>query len=251
LIQRGRSLANGNRSSDRSAVAFLRWLEGNEAYLPVTFDQKIALERRDLPFVTPLHVLAKLAALDQKAAGPFVSRLRARDDTLRQGLFLFVCELWEVIGAHRDTRLLAFAWDVQRKNLAPEVSMNLIKVLSRAVDPSSPFNHVSSIQEGLFALDNASRESRLAEIETLRRQNEVLIARKLASLDVYDRNRLARIDAELQQATDDKIIRMKAAERSRVQSDYEEKRREIETGRNADIVSKRIAAGLLEISRGH
>lgn len=251
LIQRVRSLSDHSRSSDRSALAFLRWLEGNEAYLPMTFDQKTALERRDLPFVTPLHVLAKLAALDQKAGGSFVSRLRVREESLPSGRFLFVCELWEAIGAQRDTRLRGFAWDLERGALASEVSANLIKLLSRAADSASPLDPIVTIHEALAAVDDASRGSRLAEIEDLRQRNEAVITRKLASLDAYHQNRLARIDAELQQAVDERIIRMKTAERARVDSDHEEKRREIEAARNADIASKRIAAGLLDIYHGN
>lgn len=251
VIQRVRSISDGTRAGDRSTLAFLRWLEGNEPYLSMTFDQRTALERRDLPFVTPLHVLAKLAALDHMTGGPFVSRLKIREESVPSGRFLFVCELWEAIGAQRDTRLRGFAWDLERGTLASDVSANLIKLLSRTADSSSPPDPIVAIHEGLAAVDEASRGSRLAEIEDLRQRNEAVIARKLASLDAYHQNRLARVDAELQQATDERIIRMKTAERARIESDHEEKRREIEAARNADIASKRIAAGVLEINHGN
>jgi hypothetical protein len=40
---------------DRATIVFTRWLQGEEPYLMVTYDQKIALENRQIPFITPLH----------------------------------------------------------------------------------------------------------------------------------------------------------------------------------------------------
>lgn len=249
LIRRLRQLTGQNRSGDRATVVFMRWLEGNEPYLPITFAQSVALERQELPFVTPLHPLARLAAVDQSASSGFVAHLRVRDEALPEGRFLFVCELWEAVGVQRDTRLLGFAWDIDQKTFATDVSAKLIKLLNEALDPAGSVEPLPDVREGLQALDKASREQRLAQIQDLQRENESLIVRKLASLDAYCQNRLSRIASDLQQATDERIVRMKTAERSRVQSDYDDKRREIEAARKADIVSRRIAAGILEVTR--
>ena len=75
-----------------------------------------------------------------------------------------------------------------------------------------------------------------------------LIARKLASFDAYHRSRLKRIELELASNTDERIRIMKTAERNRAESDYEGKRQAIESRRSADILSQRIAAGILEVS---
>ena len=59
--------------------------------------------------------------------------------------------------------------------------------------------------------------------------------------------RLQSVEEEIEQADEKRILRMKKAERARIKSDYLQKRREIESRRQADIVSQRIAAGILEV----
>jgi ATP-dependent helicase HepA len=43
---------------------------------------------------------------------------------------------------------------------------------------------------------------------------------------------------------------MKEAEQARIERDYDQKRKAVESRRDADIVSQRVAAGILEIRRG-
>ena len=44
-----------------ATVDFKRWLGGSEARLTLTYDRKTALDQRNLPFITPVHPLAKAA----------------------------------------------------------------------------------------------------------------------------------------------------------------------------------------------
>lgn len=57
LLDRVRALER----HDHATVAFMHWLEGNDPYLLLTFDQKTALEQRAVPLITPVHPLAKVA----------------------------------------------------------------------------------------------------------------------------------------------------------------------------------------------
>lgn len=61
---------------DRPTLTFVRWLEGKDPSLLLTFDQKMALEHRDIAFMTPVHPLAKIAIAHWgSAALPLVSHL--------------------------------------------------------------------------------------------------------------------------------------------------------------------------------
>jgi ATP-dependent helicase HepA len=84
-------------------------------------------------------------------------------------------------------------------------------------------------------------------VKELRERNEMLASRRLASLETYHRNRLAKLDTDIQDATNERILRMKRSERERAQRDYERKLADIEGHRDADIISRRIAAGILEV----
>ena len=85
------------------------------------------------------------------------------------------------------------------------------------------------------------------ELHDLREMNDLLIGRKLAGVEAYHHNRLARVETESAKVTDERILRMRDAERSRIEHDFDRKRTEIESRRDADIISQRIAAGILEV----
>ena len=105
-----------------------------------------------------------------------------------------------------------------------------------------------TLEKAITELDEEAHRQRENALQELRTRNEMLITRKLASLDAYHRSRLKRIEMELASNPDERIQIMKTAERNRAESDYEGKRQAIEKRRSADILSQRIAAGILEVS---
>jgi ATP-dependent helicase HepA len=247
LLEKVRSLGR----QDRPTIAFTRWLEGDDPHLLLTFDQKTALEQRHVPFVTPVHPLARVAIAHWgNAAEPLVSKLAVRAEAA-PGKYLFVCELWESVAVKPEIRLVGLAWDLDNFQIAPEVSSSLIRLLNYAEQLSDSVDLPADIiEQGLRQLDEAAHELRLNALHELRERNDVLVTRKLASLEAYYRNRLQRVQTELAGITDERIIRMKQAEQARIERDYDQKRKEIEGRRDADIVSQRIAAGILEVQRG-
>jgi hypothetical protein len=236
-------------SHDRPTTSLIRWLDGDDPQLQVTFDQRIALEHRELPFVTPVHPLARLAIEYWKRMGePLIARLFIRDDEVPAGRYLFVCELWEILAIRPELRLVGMVWDTAAGRIAPEISSSLLRFLGGATEPSSAFDVPAiTISEGFERLREETHRERLAELVELRDRNGALIARKLAALDSHYRNRLERVQTERLQRTDERIIRMKEAELTRVQRDYAMRRKEIEDRLDADILTQRVAAGVLEV----
>ena len=100
---------------------------------------------------------------------------------------------------------------------------------------------------GLDTLNDIGHEARLAAIKEVKERNSSLVTRKLASLDTYYQHRLQRVEQELKKAAEDRIRRMKESERDRIQREYSEKRREIESRSDADVIAQRIAVGLLSV----
>ena len=235
---------------DRAAHTFRRWLEGAEPYLLLTFDQATALEKRDVPFVTPVHPLARLSiATFHSSDDPLTAYLTVNDANIISGRYLFVCDLWETIAAKQELRLVNLAWHLGENRQAPEVAAVLLRLLSQPKAFSSPTPLPSdTLEKAITELDEEAHRQRETALQELRSRNETLITRKLASLDAYHRSRLKRIELELASNTDERIRIMKTAERNRAESDYEGKRQAIESRRSADILSQRIAAGILEVS---
>lgn len=235
---------------DPAALTFRRWLEGAETYLLLTFDQATALEKRDIPFVTPVHPLARLSiATFHPSDNPLTASITTYDANIPSGRYLFVCDLWETIAAKPELRLVILVWHLGDNRQAPEVAAVLLRLLSqhKPFSSSTPLPS-ETLEKAITELDEEAHRQRETALQELRSRNETLIARKLASLDAYHRSRLKRIEMELASNPDERIQIMKTAERNRAVSDYEGKRQAIEKRSSADILSQRIAAGILEVS---
>lgn len=234
---------------DRTTADFKRWLGGSEPRLSLTFDRQTALEQRDLPFITPIHPLAKAAIKCWKdVLKPLVARLSLTDSELRTGTYLFALDLWETVAARPEVRLKSFAWDVNRKEVSTEVSSSLLSQIKRA----SELQNLHQIQDldlnrCLEAIDEYANRIRLNEVEQLKQRNDSLLDRQLASLRGYYQNRLDRVETELNRSKNRQIRIMRRSEYSRIESEFKRKQREIEERRACDILVNRIALGVVRI----
>lgn len=247
LLEKVRALG----TFDRITRTFIEWLEGNDPHWLITFDQKTALEQRKIPFITPIHPLARVAIAHFASIDELlVTQIAIQDDSVPSGRYLFVCDLWETVAVRADVRLVGHAQSLDQLCVAPDVSASLVRLLSHAVEPSE-FVTVPQpqIEQGIQQLDEAVHQHRLEVLSALRERNNTLLNSKLASLDAYYQNRLARVEVELNYAKNERIVKMKESERSRIERDYETKRRDLENRREADIVSQRVAVGILLIQR--
>jgi ATP-dependent helicase HepA len=235
----------------RPTMDFQRWLQGNDPYYLMTFEQKVALERRQIPFITPVHPLARIAVQYwTERMEALTSYLVIQNDAFPEGRYLFACELWETIGIRPEIRLIGIVFDLEQGNYSLEVSAGLVRLISNASEARQSFNpRTDQLSELLSKLDEKSYQLKLQELEELKRRNELLFARKLGSLEVFHRNRLSRVEAELAQAREERILRMKNAEKDRIERDYDRKYQDLINKRITDIVTRRIAAGVLEV--GH
>lgn len=256
LNKEARSAISDNASVqnryDRSTVKFKRWLNGNKPTLSITYDQETALEHRDTTFITPVHPLAKAAAAYWKdMSTPLGASLRVRHSTLTVGWYFFILYLWEAVGVQSEVKLKAFAWDINQNKLSEDVSANLLGLFERASDVQQiPSTTKANLQQCIDTVEEVANKERLEAVKQLNQRNEHLLARRLATLESYYRNRLDRVERELNQNTDERIHRMRQAEKGSIESDFERKKTEIEQKRDSDIVSERIAMGILQIEKG-
>ena len=231
---------------DRTTTDFKRWLNGSESRLTLTFDRQTALEERELPFITPIHPLAKVAMKHWKyVSKPLVARLSLKDSELGAGEYFFAVELWETLGVQPDVRLKTFVWDINREELSKDLS-SLLLVLEQASDLQES-HRIQDIDRRrcLEAVDEHANTIRLNEVEQLKLRNDNLLDRKLASLRGYYGNRLTRVAKELEQSTNERIRIMRRSEKNRIESEFERKQSDIEGQRNCDILANRIAIGLV------
>ena len=240
---------NKLKRQDRQAVELKRWLEGNELYFTMTFDQETALEHRSIPFITPIHPLTKTAVSywnNQKT--PLFVNLEVKDDGIQPGMYVFAFYLWEVISFRSEVRLLPLVWGINEDKPAGAIAEKLLKLLSQVYSTTSSISlSQKQMDEVLHKLEESIHDNRIREVEKLRDINYQLAGQRLASLNRYYQRRIARVEEELKSATDDRIRRMKASEKDRIQREWEKKKQEIEERKKADIISQRVAYGIMEV----
>lgn len=237
---------------DRATLVFTRWLQGEEPFLMVTFDQKSALENRQIPFITPLHPLARAAVNAIEAINtPLVSWISIKDSDLPEGRFLFICELWDFLGIHPEVRMVNLCWDINRNEINEPLSSKLIGLLGSSQN-NNEFIPIggAKINEIYSQLDEVFQNHRREILKRYIERNDFLINRKISGLEVWYKTRIQRLDAELPLVRNDRIRRMKEAERSNIEKDYQQKRKDLEASKVADITTRRLAAGILEVNHG-
>ena len=235
------------KQQDKHTREFIRWLESGERKLAVTFDQEVALEQRTLPFVIPIHPLARVAA-DYWAGQntPLTAQLEVNDGNASPGLYVFVYYQWETFALVPELYLFPLVWISEKACPAEDIAGQLHQLLPRARQIAVPLNLDKKQFEQIFrALEEMEYDRRQEELKSLRARNQRLVEQRLATLDTYYQRRIGQIEGQLAAMHDQRIRRMKEAEKKRVERELLLRREAIAAKSNADIVSQRVAAGIL------
>lgn len=228
-------------------TSFTRAIEETGERL-LTFDQRTATERREIDFVAPVHPLARAATEYWARAGaPLVGGFRVTTNLVPAGRYIFTCELWETIAVRRDLRLVCIAVCAETAEFAADLSAEFPALLRTAQSLSAA--DMPPIGSHLESLDEISDARRRDLKLSMEESNEQLVSRKLASLQSFHDNRVNRLSADVADVLDPRILRMKRSELATVQGNFDIRKAELEKGRQIDIVSHRVAAGVLEVIR--
>lgn len=228
-------------------TSFTRAIEDTGERL-LTFDQRTATERREIDFVTPVHPLARAATeYWARADAPLVGGFRIATNLVPAGLYIFTCELWETIAVRHDLRLVCLAVSAETGKFAADLSAEFPALLRTAQSLSAEdMPPIGSHLESLDGISDARRRDlKLSSEES----NEQLVGRKLASLQSFHDNRVNRLNADLADVGDPRILRMKRSELASVQRNFDDRKAELEKARQIDVISHRVAAGILEVTR--
>jgi hypothetical protein len=235
---------------DRTMLETRRWLASEDPLFAVTFHQKTALEHRDIPFITPIHALTKMAIKywNSYHDRQLVTQVKLETTEYPAGRYVFAYYLWETVSLDFGVRLVPLVWDLMREQLDQTMPADLPNLLRQGYDTQTMDENLTpEIEPALHKLEEAIHEKRQVEVTKLIKTNIQLAEQQLASLARYYDRRVARTNEELSAATDRRIQRMKRSELHRIQQEQERRQREIEARKKADIISQRVAYGLLEV----
>lgn len=239
------------KRNDRQTMEFERWLKGNEPYIMITFDQDTALEQREIPFITPIHPLTKMAgSYWNKQTSPLYVQLEINNVEIQAGIYVFAYYIWETISFRSINSILPVVLDVKEERLNNDISERLTNLLNQARPTVSSISLSQSQLEALLhKLEEFIQERRSHELEKLRETSYVLTEQRLASINRYYNRRLEKVAEELNSVMDERIRRMKSSQQNRIQREWSVKKQEIEERKKVDIFSQMIAYGILEVKK--
>ncbi|MCU1658763.1 MAG: helicase, partial [Pseudonocardiales bacterium] len=243
IKSREMGIANG-----RPAQQLRQWLLGEDKSLSLTASDEVASADRSLAFLTPTHPLIGLAvrALAPANDQQLRTHLQVVDADIPPGHYAFACETWETIAVRHEFRTVSFAFDAEQLTPSVAVERRLLALLAKAHPPTEALKLDLNAAESVL-VTRADQRRRGAIIDA-RNLNEVLLARRLASVDAHHQRRVQRLDDQLASVTELRIQRMLTSERARTAADLERRREQLEARRRVDIVSHRIAEGVLTIT---
>ena len=220
------------------------WLKGGNQYLPITFDYDCAMRHYEAAFIMPLHPLVKQAAMFFNSERKILTSLRATSDEIPAGRYEFAIYQWRYSGIREDLLLKPVASD----NVVTE---HLIRLLEQAAECAIDLREGevdASVWEELdkwhYDLWNEAKAVHC-------RKTQELATHRKESLTTSHKARIAQLQEQIDQATNEKIRRMRHSEKNAAESDYARRIQELDiAAERAEIVADPVAYGIIHVFGG-
>ena len=219
-----------------------KWLKGSNPYLVITYEPDCAVQHPEAAFIIPIHPLVRQAARSFQKNEPVFARLTAESAEVPAGRYEFAIYQWRFLGIREDLVLrLVSSSEALTKNLGP--------ILEKAVDQTSGRNETDGLpsQSELDAMHYKLWHD--ARVKHRQRTRELAEFRR-ESLSTSHRARIALLEEQLSQATNEKIQRMRQSQIAAAEADYARRIQELEIAmEKADVVAELVGFGILRIEK--
>ena len=214
------------------------WLKGGNPLHPVTFESDCAMQHPKAAFVTPLHPLVKQAAMSFDAKQRVVTTLKVKTHEVPSGQYEFAIYQWRFHGIKEDLLLKPIA-------SSEAVTPHLGRLLQKTVDSDGQKRSNSAVWDAL----DAHHYKLWSEARAKHRQeNQELAAYRRESLSTSHKARIALLEEQLEQATDENIQRMRQSQIAAAEADFKRRTQELDSAmERADVIAEPVAYGILNI----
>jgi SNF2 family DNA or RNA helicase len=231
-------LRNRPRSPDPVYRRWEKWLKGSEPMLPVVFDQETASAHPTAAHLSVLHPLVRQAAHFHARDGELFVSATAATSSIRPGNYAFSLYHWRKIGIRPDDTVVPVTSNVKLDAL-------IMDLLTTASGTNGSPQLSSDEWDALFEKHHTQWSEARAEYL---QDNETLTEHRLQSLNASHHARCQLLLDQLDQATNEKIRRMKQSELSRAEQDYERRKQELQqAATSADIHADRFVTGMISV----
>jgi superfamily II DNA or RNA helicase len=216
------------------------WLKGASPLLSVTFDASAAANNPDATLLTPVHPLVRQAARSAESSDRLGCVFAVKDELTPAGEYRFAIYQWRYQGLQPDLTL-------QPVCPTPDLTLRFRELITKSVaversetlPPAAVFDELDGQHYALWMAARTKHQNNTKQ----------LAAYRLASLATSHRARLALLNEQLAKATDERIRRMRLSQIASAESDYGQRRAEMERAiTEADITAQTIAVGIVRVT---
>lgn len=229
------------RTTDPVARQWEKWLKGPRATLSVTFDQETASTVPDtVVHLNVLHPLVRQAARYLDRSEPIHVNISVKSDELPNGEYYFALYRWQKRGVKREESLIAVSSN-------PSIEDSLIRLISTAADS---FSDSMLGKDAINALDIRHHGKWINAQANHIAENHELVNQQIQSLTISHNARRKLLEDRVQQATNDKIRRMKEGELARANVDFDRRLKELhQAAESGDIHAAPVVFGVLDVTQ--
>lgn len=213
-----------------------KWLKADNPHLSITLNPEIANNDKSIMLITPIHPLIRQASLYINKFEKARTTIKVRDKDIQAGEYPFAIYQWKFYGAKEDVVLKPLSD-------CSEIEDNIFELIK---DGENCKKQIKIEESSWDVIDNKHYKLWSSELFKHKDYTNELINYKIASLNTSHCSRMALLNEQLSNASDDRIILMKKSEINSAQADYARRIQELEmASERADIVSEVVAYGII------
>jgi len=216
------------------------WLKGGNPHLLVTFESDCAREHPEAAFIMPLHPLVRQAAVSFSGKKRAVTILKTYSGEVPPGLYEFAIYQWRFHGIKEDLALRPVASSPTVTSLLSrllEKATDLVEEGTKEIDPNC-WEKLDAEHYKLWSEERERHRQRTLELAEYRRE----------SLTTSHRARIALLEEQIKQASNEKIQKMRQSQISAAEADYARRIQDVDIAmERADIIAEPVAYGLIQI----
>lgn len=243
------------RSTSPVYQNFLRKLQYGNRTVPLTFSDQIASSRRPLEFIHLNHPLAEMAReywLNQKFERLPMARLIFEAKMPQGEYYYFLYKYSIALGSRKNVNLQPVIVDGENYTIKEDLGDQFLPLLQGApqANPELPDLNEVSFDRAHEVADFYAASLRHDLFTKWKRDNEIMIGARLFAIEQSFTHRNRSLDRQLEEATDERIQRMKKGQLRNNHENFLRKKEEIEKQKEVSVTYSLELAGQFFIRNG-
>ncbi|MCR5630099.1 SNF2-related protein [Eubacterium sp.] len=227
-----------NINMNNATKLWKAYLKSTTSQLRITYDSTTAKDNRDVTFLTQMHPLVLQAAKYESELLPCEIGICVSDDSIPAGDYEFLIYAWKYVGLRPDIKLVAISDDER-------VEENVLSYMQYASDYKFNNNEFRSKWDDMDKIHYKNWQNAKDVYVDLVREDCNYREEQLRQMT---NKRESIIKSQIENVSDEKILRMRNAQLDNLKKQYSNQKRNFEeTVQKADIHTQQLIKGVLHV----